>query len=143
MAETLKEQIKRFVATSRGKGRLKPAAQREAIGIARSEALPSEDQTDQVSASFLGLPDTPNDYTDQGGMVAKVAPEADRLIFESAVASPLTEQSRITEVVRVCCDTNPDFFIDIEVAKEVTFTDANGVPLVMVLTPDTTSNCPE
>jgi hypothetical protein len=37
------EQLRRLVRTSRGKGRLDPAAAREAIAVAVSEALPTAD----------------------------------------------------------------------------------------------------
>ena len=58
------------------------------------------------------------------------------------VAWPLDEQSRVTQTVRICCDTDPTLFIDFEVATQVTFQDQDGTERVMNLTPDLTSNCP-
>jgi len=40
----LREDLKRFINTSRGRGRLDPAPERDAIGIAVSEGLPTANE---------------------------------------------------------------------------------------------------
>jgi len=105
----LREDLKRFINTSRGRGRLDPAPERDAIGISVSEGLP-----------------TANEPSTGGG----------------GIASPLTEQSRVTQTVRICCDTDPTLFVDFEVSTQITFLDADSNEIVLDLTPDLTSNCP-
>jgi len=140
---SLTEQLRRLTRTSRGRGRLEPAAERDAIAVAFSEATPTSNQTQPVVSSFVGLDDTPSDYTDAAEKFLQVNTAGDAVEFvDSPIASPLTEQSRTTTTVRVCCSTDATLFVDIEVATQVTFSDANGTTIVLNLTPDTTSNCP-
>jgi hypothetical protein len=139
---SLQKDLRRLIDSSRGRGRLAPAPARDAIGIATSQGLPTSNQTTTGADNFLALSDTPAEYTDEAGSAIVVNQAADALEFGELIASPLTEQSRETTTVRICCETNSDYFIDIDVATQVTFLDSNGNTVVLNLTPDTTSNCP-
>jgi len=96
---TLSDQLKRFINTSRGTGRLDPAPEREAIGAAASQGLP-----------------TANEPSTGGG---------------GGIASPLTEQSRVTTTVTVADISDPTFEIDFDVATQITFLDADGETVVI------------
>jgi len=58
----LSDQLKRFINTSRGRGRLDPAPERDAIGIATSEGLPTANET-STGGGGIASPLTEQAYT--------------------------------------------------------------------------------
>ena len=58
------------------------------------------------------------------------------------LVSPLTEQERVTEIVRICDPGDATVWVEVEAATQITFTDAVGTEFILNLTPDTTGNCP-
>lgn len=56
---TVNEALRRLLETSRGRGRLGPAADRDAIGIAASDAYPSS----EIGGGGIASPLTEQEYT--------------------------------------------------------------------------------
>jgi len=73
----LREDLKRFINTSRGRGRLDPAPERDAIGIAVSEGLPTANEP-STSGGGIASPLTEQSRTTQ---TVTVACDGDPTIF--------------------------------------------------------------